>query len=204
MRIKVCGITRRDDAANALAAGADAVGCVFYEGSPRAVSIDQALEIQRAVHGLGLVVGLFVNATEHQVEEVLGSVPLHMLQFHGDESPAFCAQFGRPYLKAIAMRDGVDLRRENDRFHSAAALLLDSAHQGQFGGTGATFDWGQVVPEVRGRIVLAGGLNPDNVAAAIAQVAPVAVDVSSGVELSKGIKDPAKMRAFVSAARSVA
>ena len=127
-----------------------------------------------------------------------------MLQFHGAESPAFCEQFGRPYLKAVAMEEGVDLLRENDRFHSASALLLDSAHDGQFGGTGTTFDWSRILPEVRDRIVLAGGLSADNVADAVAQVRPIAVDVSSGVERIKGIKDRAKIEAFVEAARAAA
>ena len=202
MRIKICGITRRDDAADALSAGADAIGCVFHPGSPRSVTIDQAQDIHSAVSGLGLMVGLFVNASKQQIENVLKSVPLQMLQFHGDESPTFCAQFGRPYLKAIAMSDGVDLLMENNRFHTASALLLDSAHDGQFGGTGVTFDWSQVLPEVRDRVVLAGGLNAENVASAIAQVSPAAVDVSSGVEQSKGIKDPAKVKAFINAARA--
>ena len=201
MQIKICGITRRDDAADALNAGADAVGCVFYPGSPRAVTIEQAREIHAAVTGLGVMVGLFVDASAAQIEEVLASVPLHMLQFHGTESPAFCKHFGRPYLKAIAMEEDVDLVRENDRFYSASALLLDSTHDGQFGGTGATFDWSRVLPEVRDRVVLAGGLSADNVAAAVAQVRPVAVDVSSGVERSQGIKDRAKIEAFVRAAR---
>lgn len=204
MHIKICGITRRDDAADALSEGANAVGCVFYPGSPRSVTINQAHEIFSAVTGLGVMVGLFVNASEQQIEEVLTSVPLHMLQFHGTESPAFCKQFGRPYLKAIAMNEGVDLLKENDRFHSASALLLDSAHEGQFGGTGTSFDWSKVLPEVRDRIVLAGGLSAENVAAAVAQVKPVAVDVSSGVEHRKGIKDRAKIRAFINAARAAA
>ena len=194
----------RDDAADALAVGANAVGIVFYPGSPRAVTIEQAQEICAAVTGLGVTVGLFVDASAEQVEAVLASVPLHMLQFHGAESPAFCEQFGRPYLKAVAMEEGVDLLRENDRFHSASALLLDSAHDGQFGGTGTTFDWSRILPEVRDRIVLAGGLSADNVADAVAQVRPIAVDVSSGVERSKGIKDRAKIEAFVEAARAAA
>ena len=204
MQIKICGITRRDDAADALAVGANAVGIVFYPGSPRAVTIEQAQEICAAVTGLGVTVGLFVDASAEQVEAVLASVPLHMLQFHGAESPAFCEQFGRPYLKAVAMEEGIDLLRENDRFHSASALLLDSAHDGQFGGTGTTFDWSRILPEVRDRIVLAGGLSADNVADAVAQVRPVAVDVSSGVERSKGIKDRAKIEAFVQAAKAAA
>ena len=204
MQIKICGITRRDDAADALAVGANAVGIVFYPGSPRAVTIEQAHEICAAVTGLGVTVGLFVDASAEQVEAVLASVPLHMLQFHGAESPAFCEQFGRPYLKAVAMEEGVDLLRENDRFHSASALLLDSAHDGQFGGTGTTFDWSRILPEVCDRIVLAGGLSADNVADAVAQVRPIAVDVSSGVERSKGIKDRAKIEAFVEAARAAA
>jgi len=201
MRIKICGITSVDDATAAFSAGADAIGCVFHHASARAVSIEGAHEISRVVPAFGMMVGLFVDPTIEQVEAVLSSVSLHTLQFHGEEAPEFCSRFGRPYLKAIAMTDGVDLSIISEQYESASALLLDSAHNGQFGGTGHAFDWGLIDQTVSSRVVLAGGLNADNVRAAIEQVNPAGVDVSSGVEREKGIKDVAMMRAFVKAAR---
>lgn len=201
MRIKICGITSVDDATAAFSAGADAIGCVFHDASARAVSIEGAHEISRVVPAFGMMVGLFVDPTIEQVEAVLSSVSLHTLQFHGEEAPEFCSRFGRPYLKAIAMTDGVDLSIISEQYESASALLLDSAHNGQFGGTGHAFDWGLIDQTVSSRVVLAGGLNADNVRSAIEQVNPAGVDVSSGVEREKGIKDVAMMRAFVKAAR---
>ena len=201
MRVKVCGITREEDAAQAILLGADAVGVVFYPDSPRAVTIEKARDIRRAVSGLGMLVGLFVDPSVEQVETVVEAVHLNLLQFHGNESPAFCSQFGRPYLKAVAMSADVNLSRENERFHTASALLLDSNHQGQFGGSGSCFDWNWVDRSFSDRIILAGGLHPDNVSAAVRQVRPAAVDVSSGVEKAKGIKDRVRMRAFIEAAR---
>lgn len=201
MRIKICGITSVDDATAAFSAGADAIGCVFHPASARAVSIEGAHEISRVVPAFGMMVGLFVDPTIEQVEAVLSSVSLHTLQFHGEEAPEFCSRFGRPYLKAIAMTDGVDLSIISEQYESASALLLDSAHNGQFGGTGHAFDWGLIDQTVSSRVVLAGGLNADNVRSAIEQVNPAGVDVSSGVEREKGIKDVAMMRAFVKAAR---
>lgn len=201
MRIKICGITRAEDAEAAFGVGADAIGCVFHPASTRAVSIQAAHEISRVVPAFGMMVGLFVNPTVEQVEAVLSSVGLHALQFHGEETPDFCEQFDRPYLKAVAMNENVDLLDMSQRYQSASALLLDSAHQGQFGGTGHAFDWGLADRAVSTKAVLAGGLNAGNVRSAIEQVNPIAVDVSSGVERQRGIKDIAKMRAFVQAAR---
>ena len=201
MRVKICGITREEDAAWALSLGADALGVVFYPSSPRSVTFEQAQAIRGAVSGLGMMVGLFVDPSAEEVEAVLDAVPLNLLQFHGKETPAFCSQFGRPYLKAIAMSADVNLVREAERFHTASALLLDSSHEGQFGGTGSSFDWDWVDRALADRVVLAGGLHPDNVAEAVRQVRPAAVDVSSGVELAKGIKDPDSMRAFIEAAK---
>ena len=204
MRVKICGITREEDAALALALGADAVGVVFYPDSARSVTIEQAQAIRDAVFGLGMMVGLFVDPSAAEVEAALEAVPLNLLQFHGKESPAFCGQFGRPYLKAIPMSADVNLAREAERFHTASALLLDSSHGGQFGGTGSSFDWDWVDRALADRIILAGGLHPDNVAAAVKQVKPAAVDVSSGVERAKGIKDRTSMRAFIEAAKLAA
>ncbi len=204
MRVKICGITRRDDAERALAMGADAIGCVFYPGSRRAVSLDMAPDISRGVSGLGMLVGLFVNQSAEDVQSVLDRVPLHALQFHGGESEAFCRQFNRPYIKAIPMSSDVNLTEERRAYASATALLLDSVHAGQFGGSGQCFDWSWVEPGLSRRVILAGGLSTTNVAAAIAQVQPAAVDVSSGVEKEVGIKDVAKMKAFIKAARAAA
>ena len=201
MRIKICGITRPVDAEQALGFGADAVGCVFHPGSARAVSIGMARDISSAAAGSGTLVGLFVDPTAEQVEAVLESVPLDLLQFHGAETPEFCDRFARPYIKAVAMTADVDLVAVSERYASAEALLLDSSHDGQFGGTGTRFDWSWIDRALSQRTILAGGLTPDNVGAAIEQVSPAAVDVSSGVEKEKGLKDLAKMRAFIEAAK---
>jgi phosphoribosylanthranilate isomerase len=204
VRIKICGITRRDDAECALAMGADAIGCVFYPGSRRAVSLEVAADISRGVSGLGMMVGLFVDQSAEDVHSILERVPLHALQFHGGESEAFCRQFNRPYIKAIPMSGDVNLADEHLAYASATGLLLDSVHAGQFGGSGQCFDWSWVTPDLSPRVILAGGLSSKNVAAAIAQVRPAAVDVSSGVEKEVGVKDVAKMKAFIEAARSAA
>jgi phosphoribosylanthranilate isomerase len=151
-----------------------------------------------------MFVGLFVDPTKEQVEEALESVAIHCLQFHGSESPEFCAQFNRPYIKAVPMTRGADLAATNARYADARGLLLDSVHSGQFGGSGESFDWTAVDSKLRHRVVLAGGLTPDNVARAVRQVQPIAIDVSSGVESSKGIKDSEKLRAFILNARQAA
>ena len=200
MRIKICGITRPGDAAQALALGADTVGCVFHAESVRHVTAEVAQDIQIAVGNAGTLVGLFVDPTVDQVQAVLDRIDLDVLQFHGQESPAFCEQFQRPYLKAVAMSADVDLSAVNKAYESARGLLLDSAHEGQFGGTGQRFDWDWIDAGLENRLMLAGGLSADNVGEAIRQVRPAAVDVSSGVERDKGIKDSDRMRAFIEAA----
>ena len=200
VRIKICGITRPEDAEKALVLGADTIGCVFHAASARHVTEEIARDIQVVVGDAGTLVGLFVNPTVDQVQAVLDRVELEVLQFHGQESPAFCRQFGLPYLKAVAMSADVDLSAMNDAYSSARGLLLDSAHGGQFGGTGHRFDWRWVDAGLENRLMLAGGLNADNVVDAIRQVRPAAVDVSSGVEREKGIKDSDRMRAFIEAA----
>jgi phosphoribosylanthranilate isomerase len=204
VRIKICGITRHEDAERALLLGADAIGCIFFRESARSVSVEQAREISRAVNGLGMLVGLFVNPTKGQVEEALAALPIHCLQFHGAETPEFCAQFNRPYIKAIPMTEETDLSTVDALYRDASGLLLDSVHNGQFGGSGTPFDWDRVVPNLRHRVLLAGGLSPDNVARAVRQVQPSAIDVSSGVESQRGIKDKEKMRAFIVNARLAA
>ena len=200
MRIKICGITRPGDAEQALALGADTVGCVFHAASARHVTAEIAQDIQVAVGDAGTLVGLFVDPTVDEVQAVLDRVDLDVLQFHGQESPAFCEQFQRPYLKAVAMSADVDLSAVNKAYETARGLLLDSAHQGQFGGTGQRFDWDWIDAGLEKRLMLAGGLNADNVSEAIRRVRPAAVDVSSGVERDKGIKDSDRMRAFIEAA----
>lgn len=200
-RVKICGITCVEDALAAAGAGADAIGLVFYAASPRAVNIERASQICAALPPFISSVGLFVDAAAEFVESVLRDVPLSMLQFHGDETPAQCARFGRPYLKALRMRGDLDLTAAAAAYSGAGALLLDTYRAGVAGGTGEVFDWRQVPVAIAPRIVLAGGLRPDNVEAAVAQVRPYAVDVSGGVESAPGIKDAAKIQSFIAAVR---
>ena len=196
-RIKICGITRAEDALAAAHCGADAIGLVFYERSPRHVGIAQAAQLAAALPPFVSVVGLFVNAEAALVREVLAQVPLDLLQFHGDESPEYCAQFAMPYLKAIRVKAGVDLLQCASDFCTAKGLLLDAHVEGIPGGTGATFDWSLIPKHLPLPVILSGGLAAENVAAAIKQVQPYAVDVSSGVEVGKGIKDAAKIARFI-------
>jgi phosphoribosylanthranilate isomerase len=203
-RVKICGITRPEDGIAAALAGADAIGLVFYDKSPRAVDIQQAQLICAALPPFVTKVGLFVNAAPDFVSNVLATVPLDVLQFHGDESEDYCHSFARPYLKALRMKPGLDLAAAAHDFASAQALLVDAWHEEQYGGTGATFDWSLLGEAVRNeRLVLAGGLNPANVARAIGQVRPWAVDVSSGVESAPGIKDKGKIEQFISEVQRV-
>ncbi|GAO36320.1 N-(5'-phosphoribosyl)anthranilate isomerase [Sulfuricella sp. T08] len=201
-RIKICGITRREDALACAHAGADAIGLVFYPPSPRHVEAAQAAMIARALPPFITTVGLFVNPTAKQVEAVLNEVHLDVLQFHGDEPPEFCARFGVPYLKAIRVKAGVDLVQCAIRYQEAQGLLLDAYVEGTPGGTGQSFDWELIPAGLPLPVILSGGLEPANVADAIRRVKPWAVDVSSGVEASKGIKDVAKIAAFIKGVRS--
>ena len=202
-RTKICGITRSEDILAVACSGADALGLVFYEKSPRHVSVQRAAQLIKSVPPFLTVVGLFVNPTEDEVQNVLQHVPLDVLQFHGEESPEFCAQFNRPYLKAIRVRIGVDLVQCATRYAGAQGLLLDAYIEGTHGGTGESFDWALIPHEFPLPIILSGGLHPDNVAEAIKQVRPYAVDVSSGVEASKGIKDSAKIAAFINEVKHI-
>lgn len=195
-RVKICGITRRQDAEIAIESGADALGLVFYGPSPRAVSIAQAHEICEGLPPFVSVVGLFVNATARDVQSCLDALRIDCLQFHGDETPDYCESFRRPYMKAIRMQPGIDLKAQATRFQSASALLLDSYQAGVPGGTGRTFDW-TMIDDIGKTFILAGGLNADNVASAIQQVKPYAVDVSGGVEISSGLKSQRKISAFM-------
>jgi phosphoribosylanthranilate isomerase len=202
-RIKICGITRVEDAQIAAHSGADAIGLVFYQRSPRHVNVAQAKLLAGTLPPFVTVVGLFVNAEAAFVREVLASVPLDMLQFHGDETPEYCGQFDRPYLKAIRVKAGVDLLQCASDFRSAKGLLLDAHVEGIPGGTGTAFDWALIPKQLPWPVILSGGLDAENVAAAIKQVRPYAVDVSSGVEASKGIKDAAKIVAFINEVKRV-
>jgi phosphoribosylanthranilate isomerase len=200
-RVKICGITRPGDARAAAEAGADAIGLVFYPPSPRFLSVERAVEIRDALPPFVPAVALFVNADAPQVAQVLGRVRPAMLQFHGEETPQFCAQFGVPYLKACRVRQGVDLLEYLRPFSAAAGWLLDSDVE-EYGGVGKSFDW-TLAPAVHERpIILSGGLTRDNVAEAIRRVRPWGVDVSSGVESAKGIKDAARIAAFVAEVRN--
>ncbi len=201
-RVKICGITRAEDARAAANLGADAVGLVFYPGSPRAVTLEQARAVVDSVPPFVTTVALFMDPTEETVRSVLKQLRVDLLQFHGDESPAFCEDFGHRYIKAIAMGGGADAAEYASRYSSAAGYLLDSNEPGRRGGTGEAFDWSAAQVELGKPLVLAGGLTPDNVREAIRQVRPFAVDVSSGVERQKGVKDVDKMTAFMNEVRS--
>ena len=200
-RIKICGITRPQDARVAVALGVDAIGLVFWPHSARAVTPDQARDIVAGLPPFVTTVGLFVDATDAELDTVLARVPLDLLQFHGDETPEACRAFGRPYLKAVRMRPEVDLARVAGEYADATGLLVDAYVSGQPGGTGATFDWSHLPAEPAFPLILAGGLEAGNVADAIRQVRPWAVDVSGGVESAKGIKDAAKMATFMQGVR---
>jgi len=202
-RVKICGITRPEDGAAAARLGADAIGLVFYPPSPRAVDVERAAEIVRVLPPFVTAVALFVNAPPQDIRDVLARVRVGVLQFHGDELPEDCARFGCPYIKAVSMRDGVDVRRLARMYSSAQAILLDTYREGVPGGTGARFEWSRVPSEVDKPVIMAGGLNPENVVAAIRQVHPYAVDVSGGVESRKGIKDAQKIGAFMREVNSV-
>ncbi len=204
-RIKICGLTREQDVDAAVAAGADAIGFVFYPPSPRYVAPARAAELARRIPPFVDVVGLFVNEAPETVRAVCDAVPINVLQFHGDEPAAYCRQFSRPYLKAARVRTGLDLVEFARSFPDARGLLLDAFVEG-YGGGGHVFDWTLIPPDLPGFLVLSGGLNAVNVGDAVRRVRPVAVDVSSGVEIDgkagKGIKDHDRIAAFVAAVRA--
>ena len=202
VRIKICGITRIEDALAAVAAGADAIGLVFYAKSPRAVTPAQAKAIVAALPPFVTSVGLFVDMPRDELKQLLAEVPLDLLQFHGDESPEDCAGHGRPFIKALRVKPGDDVAAAIARYPEAAGILLDTYVPGTPGGTGEAFDWSLVPRDAAKPVVLAGGLTPENVGDAVRQVRPYAVDVSGGVEASKGIKDAAKIKAFIQRARA--
>jgi phosphoribosylanthranilate isomerase len=202
-RVKICGITSLDDAHAAVAAGADAIGLVFYSKSPRHVNVEQARAIALAVGPFVTVVGLFVNAAAEEINSILQQVPLHVLQFHGDEDLDYCEQFARPYMKALRMKPGLDVEAQIAAYPTASGILLDAYRPGVPGGTGETFDWARVPTASKSPLILAGGLEPLNVKQAIEATRPYAVDVSGGVELAPGKKDSEKVVAFVQNAKDL-
>lgn len=196
-RVKICGFTRSEDAMTAALLGVDAVGLVFYPPSPRHVTIEQAAAIVRALPAFVSVVGLFVDAEPDWVRQVLAAVNIDCLQFHGDEPAEACRLYAKPYIKAVRMRADTSLPDIEREYADASGLLLDAYHHGVQGGTGSGFDW-NLIPDKRALpLILAGGLSPDNAALAVARVKPYALDVSSGVESAKGIKEAAKMAEFI-------
>jgi len=196
-RVKICGITRLEDAIAAIHAGADALGFVFYAPSPRAVSVAQVQAIVSVLPPFVSKVGLFVNASADDVRQVIAATGLDCLQFHGDEAEDYCAQFNLPYYKAIRVKPGLNLIQCELDFASAVALLLDTYSEKAVGGTGEAFDWSLIPANMQKPLILAGGLNPDNVAKAVSSVQPYALDVSGGVEVEKGIKSSIKIAAFM-------
>jgi len=200
-RVKICGITRLEDALEAARLGADAIGFVFYPDSPRNIAVEQASRIRFALPPFLSVVALFVDPEMERVREVMTAVRPDALQFHGNETPQQCRSYGMPYIKAIRMENGVDVLAEARRYHDAQGLLLDTFVRDKAGGTGQRFDWTRVPADIPRPVILAGGLAADNVTQAVALVKPWALDVSGGVESSAGIKDAAKMAAFIDKAR---
>ena len=196
-RIKICGISQPEHARIAVAAGADAIGLVFYPASPRAVTVQQAQAIVSEVPPFVSVVGLFVDAPRVEVESILKQTRLDVLQFHGNETDEACRGYGRPYIKALRMQPDIDVIAMCNQYPEAGAILLDTYEPGVAGGTGRAFDWSSIPEGMPHPLILAGGLTPENVALAVRQVKPFAVDVSGGVELQKGIKDPVKICRFI-------
>lgn len=200
--VKICGITRVEDGLAAARAGAHAIGLVFYPKSPRCITPAKAAEIIRALPPFITTVGLFVDASASEVRETLKQAPVALLQFQGSESPEFCRQFGRPYVKAVRVKPGVDLLQYARDYHDARALLLDAYVEGLQGGSGVIFDWSLIPRGLPLPVILSGGLTPESVTDAVRRVKPSAVDVSTGVESAKGVKDAARIAAFIKGVRN--
>jgi phosphoribosylanthranilate isomerase len=200
-RIKICGLREVEHARIAAQAGADAIGLVFYPPSPRFVTPAQAASVAASLPPFVTSVGLFVDASADEVRAILEQVPLDLLQFHGEETPEFCASFGRPFVRAVRMGPGTDLVEYAQRFSRARALLLDAFQPGQPGGTGQVFDWAAIPRDLPIPLILSGGLTPSNVGRAVREIRPWAVDVSSGVEAGRGVKDPRKIIEFIRSVR---
>ena len=205
VKVKICGITSVEQGVMAANAGADAIGLVFYAKSPRCVSAAVAADIVQAVGPFVMTVGLFVNETVALVQDTSRQTGIQLLQFHGDEDAAYCEQFERPFIKAIRMAPEIDVAGAVAAHPKASGYLFDAWQADAYGGTGKAFDWARLSQEasVSGSVILAGGLSSDNIAAAVAQTRPYAVDVSSGVESAPGIKDPDRVQRFIEQARSV-
>jgi len=201
-RIKVCGITRLEDALSAEQFGVDAIGFVFCEASKRSITPESAADISAKLAPFMVRVGLFLNASEEEVQTALNAIPNLIPQFHGTESAPWCDAFNRPYLKAIGVGKGLPTSTELAAYQNAQGFLFDSNNPGELGGTGHTFDWSLLNQSSSAQLILAGGLHADNVKSAVRQVRPYAVDVSTGVEMAKGVKDVAKLGAFVAAVRA--
>ena len=202
-RIKICGITNLQDAKVAIDEGVDAIGLVFCENSPRYINISRAKEIVENTTPFVNCVGLFVDAEKEYINDVLKEVALDTLQFHGQESEQACALYNKPYIKAIRMNKNINLSEEAEKYFSAHALLLDTYIEGLPGGTGIVFDWDLIPKDIAKPIILAGGLNASNVKDAIKKISPYAVDVSGGVEVEKGKKDPSKIKEFINEVMNV-
>lgn len=196
-KVKFCGITNLQDAISAAELGADALGFVFYPKSPRFISPKNAKEIIKKLPPFISMVGLFVNQSKSEVEEVIKGCPLNLLQFHGDENESFCKQYNLPYIKAISMKSDVDLLKCIQEYNSAKALLLDTFSKVARGGSGEVFDWKMIPPNTLKPIIVAGGLTPDNVQTLLEVISPYGVDVSSGIEINKGLKDYKLMKKFI-------
>lgn len=203
VRIKICGITRLNDALAAADAGTDALGFVFYPPSPRAINVDQAKKICCGLPPFITKVGLFVNASPEDVLETTRLLSLDLLQFHGEESPDYCTQFNKPWIKALRVSSATDIKKEVEYFQQAQGILLDAYVEGIQGGTGSQFDWSLIPTTLNKPIILAGGLTCDNITSAINQVKPYAVDVSGGVEIAKGIKDHDKIKTFINKVKAI-
>ena len=203
MKIKICGLTDPENSKQIASLDIHAIGLVFFNESPRAVSIEQANEIIQELPPFINKVGLFVNANSNFVDQVLNSVNIDTIQFHGDESSSDCSQFQMPFIKAIRMREGINLLSQAEEFSSASGLLLDSFEEDSYGGTGKSFDWNLIRDNINFPIILAGGLNKDNVKLAIEKTQPYAIDISSGVEVEKGIKDIGKTREIIEIVKSI-
>lgn len=201
VRVKVCGITRTEDIISAVKLGVDAIGFVFWPNSTRYVTPEQVAKIAAKIPAFIDAVGVYVNPDPAWVEETADAAKLSLLQFHGDETPDMCEQYSLPYIKAICVKDGVDLVQYGNRYGSARGLLLDAYAAGRPGGTGHVFDWRLIPQHLSLPVILSGGLNATNIVQAIQQVRPWAVDVSSGVEIAKGIKDEQKISAFMQGVR---
>jgi len=203
MKIKICGLTDPENSKQIASLDVHAIGLIFFNESPRAVSIEQANEIIQELPPFINKVGLFVNANSNFVDQVLNSVNIDTIQFHGDESSSDCSQFQMPFIKAIRMREGTNLLSQAEEFSSASGLLLDSFEEDSYGGTGKSFDWNLIKNNLDLPIILAGGLNKDNIMSAIEKTQPYAIDISSGVEVDKGIKDIEKTKEIIEIVKSI-